>query len=186
MKQLKRWKYKNLTFFFLSLLLAFFIFQNEAVHSYLQHLGKLGYIGAFLSGILFVSTFTVSSSMIILLVLAETLSPLEIGIVAGAGAVVGDLIIFRFVKNDMAREMKQIYHLFDKKHHIKKVLHTKYFSWTLPVVGALMIASPLPDELGVSLMGLSKLHTSKFLVLSFLLNSLGILFVVVASLVIKP
>lgn len=186
MKYLKRWKYKNLSFFLISLLFAFFIFRNEAVHGHLQHLGNLGYIGAFLSGILFVSTFTVSSSIIILLILAETLSPIEIGIVAGAGAVVGDIVIFRFVKNDLAREMKQLYHVFDRKHHLKKVFHTKYFSWTLPVVGALLIASPLPDELGVSLMGLSKLHTSQFLIVSFLLNSLGIFLVIVASLVIKP
>jgi uncharacterized membrane protein YdjX (TVP38/TMEM64 family) len=118
--------------------------------------------------------------------LAETLSPVEIGLIAGLGAVVGDFAIFRFVKDDLAREIKQIYSLFDRNHHAMKVLHTRYFSWTLPVVGAIIIASPLPDEIGVSLMGISKLKAYQFLLISFILNSIGIFLVVSASFVIKP
>ena len=183
---MKTWKYKNLTFLVASLLVAYFVFSNETIHSYLLHLGNFGYFGAFLAGILFVSTFTVATGAIILLVLAETLSAIEIGLIAGLGAVVGDFIIFRFVKDDLVREIKQLYSVFDKKHHFRKVLRTKYFSWTLPVVGAIMIASPLPDEIGVILMGISKLKTYQFFLVSFLLNAIGIFLVVSASLVIKP
>lgn len=183
---MRNWKFKNLTFLLLSLLLAYFVLQNETLHSYLLHLGNFGYIGAFFAGILFVSTFTVATGAIILLVLAETLSPIEIGIVAGVGAVIGDFAIFHLVKDDLAREIKHIYNLFDRNHHIQKVFRTKYFSWTLPVLGAIIIASPLPDEIGVSLMGISKLRSYQFLIVSFILNSLGIFLVVSASAVIKP
>jgi len=186
MKTWKKYQYKNLTFFLFSLVLAYFVFRNETIHTFLLHLGNLGYIGAFFAGILFVSTFTVATGAIILLVLAETLSPIEIGIIAGLGAVVGDFAIFRFVKDDLAREIKAIYDNFDGGHHLKKVLHTKYFSWTLPVLGAIIIASPLPDEVGLSLMGISKMTTFKFLLISFLLNAIGIFLVVSASSVIKP
>jgi len=183
---MKHWKYKNLTFLFISLVIAFYILRNETLHSYLLHLGTVGYLGAFLAGMLFVSTFTVATGVIILLVLAETLSPMEIGLVAGLGAVVGDFLIFRFVKDGLAKELKRFYHFFDGKNHFKKVLQSKYFSWTFPVVGAAMIASPLPDEIGISLMGISKLKTYQFLLLSFVLNAVGIFLVVSASLVIKP
>jgi hypothetical protein len=182
----KHWKYKNLTFLFLSIMVAFFVLRNETLHSYLLHLGNFGYIGAFLAGILFVSTFTIATGAIILLVLAETLSPTEIGLVAGLGAVVGDFAIYRFVKDDLTREIKQIYSMFDRKNHFKRVLHTKYFSWMFPVVGAAIIASPLPDEIGVSLMGISKLKTYQFLLISFILNAIGIFLVVSASVVVKP
>jgi len=47
-------------------------------------------------------------------------------------------------------------------------------------VGALIIISPLPDELGVSLMGISKLKWYRFLLLSFTLNTLGIFFLLSA------
>ena len=183
---MKHWKYKNLTFLLFSLVLAFFVFRNETLHAFLLHLGNFGYVGAFLAGMLFVSTFTVATGAIILLVLTETLSPVEIGLIAGLGAVVGDFVIFRFVKDDIARELKLIYNQFGGNKHFKKVFHTKYFSWTLPVVGAILIASPLPDEVGVSLMGISKMKTYQFLFISFILNAIGIFLVVSASLVIKP
>ncbi|MCX6782912.1 MAG: hypothetical protein NTZ20_02875 [Candidatus Levybacteria bacterium] len=186
LKSYRYWKYKNITFLLLSLVVAFFVLRNETIHNFLLHLGSFGYIGAFLAGILFVSTFTVATGAIILLVLAETLSPIEIGIIAGFGAVVGDFIIFRFVKDDLAREIKDIYDKIDTNRHLKNVFQTKYFSWTLPVFGAVIIASPLPDEIGVSLMGISKLKTYQFLLISFILNAIGIFLVVSASIIIKP
>lgn len=185
-KSYKHWKYKNIIFLILSLVVAFFVLRNETIHSFLLHLGNFGYVGAFLAGILFVSTFTFATGAIILLVLAETLSPVEIGIIAGFGAVIGDFVIFRFVKDDLAREIRFIYNRMDTNHHLKKVFQTKYFSWTLPVFGAVIIASPLPDEIGVSLMGISKLKTYQFLLISFILNAVGIFLVVSASVLVKP
>lgn len=182
----KRWKFKNLTFLLISISVAFFLFQFEPFHVFLLRLQEFGYIGAFFAGILFVSTFTIASGALILLVLAEKLSPLEIGVIAGLGAVLGDFFIFRFIKDNLSKEVTDIYDQLDGHHHIKKVLHTKYFAWTLPVAGALIIASPLPDEIGVSLMGLSKMSSIQFMIVSFLLNAVGIFLIVSASTVIKP
>ena len=180
------WKCKNFTLVFTGVLIALTLSQIEAFHAFLLHLGNYGYIGAFLAGILFVSTFTVAIGMLMLLILAETLSPLEIGLIAGLGAVFGDFTIFRFVKDNLVNELEDIYNNVDSKHHLIKLLHSKYFSWTLPIIGALIIASPFPDELGVTLMGLSKMKTYEFLLVSFILNAIGIFLVVSASLVIKP
>ena len=186
MNTIKSYKYKNLTFFVMSIFFALFISQFEIFHEFLLHLNVLGLVGAFIGGILFVSTFTVATGTVILLVLAESYSPLQIGIVAGLGAVVGDVMIFRFVKDNLTREVEAIYQRFDHNHHVRRVLHTKYFSWTLPVVGAIIIASPFPDEIGVSLMGISKMRTYKFLFISLILNTIGIFLVITASTVIKP
>lgn len=181
-----RWKYKNITFLLTSITIAFFLSQYELFHILLLNFGDFGYIGAFIAGILFVSTFTVAAGAIILLVLAERLSPIEIGIIAGLGAVVGDFIIFRFVKDSLAREVQSIYDHIDGAHHIRRIFHSQYFSWTLPVIGAIIIATPFPDEIGVSLMGISKMRTYQFLSISFVLNAIGIFLVVSASLIIKP
>jgi len=182
----RRWKYKNLTFLLISIIVALFISRYEPFHNFLLNLGDFGYIGAFIAGILFVSTFTVATGAIILLVLAERLSPIEIGIIAGLGAVVGDFIIFRFIKDNLAQEVNDIYEHIDGNHHVKRIFHTKYFSWTLPVIGAIIIATPFPDEIGVSLMGISKMKTYKFLLVTFILNAIGIFLVVSASTIIKP
>lgn len=181
-----KWKYKNLTLAFIGILVAVLLSQVESFHSFLIHLGGFGYIGAFVSGILFVSMFTVATSALILFTLAETLSPIEIGLIAGLGAVVGDMTIFHFIKDNLSHEIEDIYNTIDRKKHLKKLFYTKYFNWMLPVFGAIIIASPLPDELGVSLIGLSKMNTVRFIFLSYILNSIGIFLVVSASVLIKP
>ncbi len=182
----RSWKYKNLTFVFLGVVIAIILSRIEILRQFLLHLGNLGYIGAFIAGILFVSTFTVATGAVILLILAETLSPIEIGIIAGLGGVFGDFAIFRFIKGNLADELEDIYNHIDNNNHFTKILHSKYFSWTLPVIGAIIIASPFPDEIGVSLIGISKMKTYQFLIISFLLNATGIFLVVSAALVIKP
>ena len=185
MQAIKSFRYKNLTLVFLGIIFAFILSESAEFHRFLLQIGDLGYLGAFLAGILFVSTFTVATGAVILFILAEKLSPLEIGIIAGLGAVVGDFTIFRFVKNDLVSEIEPIYEKLGGN-HLTKVLHTKYFSWTFPVFGAIIIASPFPDEIGVSLMGISKMKTYQFLIFSFILNALGIFLIVSASIFIKP
>jgi hypothetical protein len=169
----------------LSIIFAVFLSFYEPFHTFLLHLGKLGYLGAFIAGVLFVSTFTVATGIIILLVLAESLSPVELGIIAGFGAVFGDYVIFRFIKDNLLEEITPIYTKIGGT-HLTAILHTKYFSWTLPVIGAVIIATPFPDEIGVSLMGIAKMSTFKFMLVSFILNAVGIFFVVSAATVIKP
>ncbi len=183
MQNLKSFRYKNLLLVLLGVIIAFILSEYQPFHRFLFNLKDFGYIGAFIGGILFVSTFTVATGALILIVLAEKLSPLQIGLVAGLGAVIGDYTIFRLVKDDLISEITLIYDHFGGG-HLTKLLHTKYFSWTLPVIGAIIIASPLPDEIGVSLMGISKMKTYEFLILSFILNAIGIFLVVSASILI--
>lgn len=185
MQYWQHWHYKNLTFVFLGIMLAVTLSRIEVFHTFLLQLGNLGYLGAFIAGILFVNTFTVATGALVLMILSRQLWPIEIGIVAGLGAVIGDLLIFRFIEHNLESELAAVYNKIDSKHHFIKLLHSRYFHWTLPVIGAAIIASPLPDELGVTLMGISKMKTYKFILISFLLNSFGIFSIVSASLLIK-
>lgn len=184
-KKWHRYHYKNLTYLFISIVVAILLLQNQSFRDLLVHLGNYGYFGAFIGGVLFVSTFTVSIGTVLLLILTSTLNPIEIGIIAGLGAVIGDLTIFQFMRSKgLIDEIKHFFNYFGGE-KISHIIHTKYFSWSLPVVGALIIASPLPDELGVGLMGISKLKTYQFIILSYALNSIGIFLVISASLILK-
>lgn len=173
-------KYNNIILLIVSIYIALFLSQQPWFKEFLFRLGDFGYIGAFFAGALFSSTFTVTIGVVMLSYLADFLHPLEIGIIAGAGAVLCDFLIFKFVKGGIVEEVTPIYNDLGGK-HLSHLLHTKFFSWTLPVIGALIIISPVPDELGVSLLGLSKMTTIRFLMLSFLLNVVGISLVVTAS-----
>lgn len=175
-----RWKYKNTTFLIVSLLVFFYFADSVIVRQFIDGLGTLGYLGAFITGIFFVSTFTVAPAAVVLFNLADHLNPFEVAILAGLGAVVGDYIIFRFFKDRVFEELKP---LFDRLRgpRIVELLQTPYFAWLLPVIGATIIASPLPDELGVSILGISKMRSSHFLILSFFLNAIGIFIIVTLS-----
>src|SRR3989338_5981050 len=182
MKFLHHYHYKNLTLLGLSILVALYLLQNSNFQNALHNLGDWGYFGAFLGGMLFSSTFTVSVGSVILFILANNhLSVWEIAVFAAIGSVACDFIIFQMIRSrGLVDEIKHIFEFMggEKLHHI---LNTKYFSWTLPVIGAIIIASPLPDEVGVSLMGISHRRPSRFLLLSFGLNFTGILIIITAA-----
>ncbi|KKR76968.1 MAG: hypothetical protein UU21_C0001G0022 [Candidatus Levybacteria bacterium GW2011_GWA2_40_8] len=173
-------RYKNLTVLFISIVLAIVLSRFEPLHNILLHLGALGYLGALLGGMLFVWIFTMPTGLLILLTLNEVMPSFELAVIAAIGALIGDLTIFKFVKDDLLAEVQDVYNQFGGR-HLTHILHSKYFHWTLPVVGALIIASPLPDEVGVSLMGISKMKTYKFMIISFLLNFAGIYLVLLAE-----
>ena len=173
MKLFKNYKYKNLTILLLGTLIAIILSRVDFLNQFLLNLGHIEFIGSFVAGILFVSTFTAALGILILFDLAKTLSPLEIALIAGLGAAVGDFAFFRFFKGNLLPEIIPIYNSLGGQ-HITKILHHKYLSWTLPVIGAIIIASPLPDEVGISLMGLTRIKTYQFVVLSLILDVTGI------------
>ncbi len=171
--------------FVISVIFALWITRFEEFHTFLLRLGDWGYIGAFFAGFLFVSTFTVATGFVILLVMAESLNVLELAFIASLGGVLGDLIIFRFVKDGLVKEIAPIYKSLGGN-QVNRVLNTKYFSWSFPVIGAVIMASPFPDELGVSLLGLTRLKTYQFMIISFGLNVIGIVMLITASGFVKP
>lgn len=173
----RRWHYKNTTLLIFSLILFFLLAKTPQVDNFIKQVGTLGYIGAFITGIFFVSTFTVAPAAVVLYHLADTLQPLEIAVLAGLGAMVGDYIIFRFIQDRVFRELRP-YFLKHGRPYIRILYKSPYFAWMLPVFGAFIIASPFPDEVGVGLLGLSKIKRWQFFLLSLVLNATGIFFVV--------
>ncbi|MFH1854805.1 MAG: hypothetical protein ABH810_00085 [bacterium] len=171
------WKYKNIFLLIISIALFIYFLDSPFIVSIITQLGALGYVGAFLCGILFVSIFTVTPALAILYELASTLNPWLIALFAGLGAVVGDLIIFNFLKDKVFKELSPIFGKL-RGSLISKIFISPFFAWFVPILGAFMIAAPLPDELGLGLLGLSKIKLWQFVLVTFILNALGILIVV--------
>lgn len=176
----RAWKYKNVAGLAASLLLLWYIADHPTVTSAINGVAELGYFGAFITGIFFVSTFTVAPAAIVLYRLADTFNPYAIALFAGAGAVIGDYLIFRFLRDGVFQELKPLFAKMGGS-YIEKLLHTPYFFWLTPLVGALIIASPFPDEIGIGLMGISKIKPWQFVLLSFSLNALGIFIIVILA-----
>ncbi len=177
---LRGWRYRNTFMLVLSIVVLVLVLQSAQVRDWLDGLYQYGYIGAFVAGIFFVSTFTVAPAGVVLFSLGAHLHPILLAFTAGIGAVVGDYLILRFFKDKVYEEVRPLFARF-RGSYIEGIFKTPYFAWLIPVIGAAVIASPLPDEIGVGLLGSSKLPTWQFVVLTFTLNTLGILIIVSAS-----
>ena len=173
----KAWQYKNLTFLAVSLIAFFLLADTSFIDNFIRRVGNLGYFGAFLAGVFFVSTFTVAPASVVLFHIAQILNPFGVAVVAGLGVVLGDYTIFRFLKDRIFDELKPIFSKLGST-HFTWLISTPYFAWLAPFIGAIIIASPFPDEVGIGLMGISNLKNWQFLAISFMLNSLGILLIV--------
>lgn len=176
MESWKKWEYPYLTAVLISIFIAIFLGSSETFKSWLLHLGSLEYIGALIAGSLFVSSFTAAISIVVIAIMTENINPMALALIGGVGAVMGDYLVFKLIRSHLQDELAM---LFGKEgtNYVKHVLKSKYISWTLPIIGAFIIASPLPDELGVSLLGMSKMSDAKFILISYISNAIGILMI---------
>lgn len=171
------WRYKNTTLLILSIVLFLYFLDSSFIQFFIKSIGNLGYIGSFISGLFFVSVFTVAPASAIIFDIAKTLNPYLVALFAGIGAVLGDYIILRILKD---RVFEELLPLFKKMHgsFLETMFASPFFAWLIPLFGAIVIASPLPDEIGISLMGLSKIKNWQFILITFLLNSIGIFIII--------
>lgn len=165
--------YNHLLTLTFCLIVAILLSRNAQFHAFLLHIGEFGYIGAFIAGVLFVSTFTIATSIVILFALSASLSPLMLCLIAGTGATLGNFLMFCFIKENIIADFQSLFRQNKRK---KKKKNTYFLNthWTLPVIGALLIASPLPDELGIGFLSMFNMKTHQFLLLTFILKTVGI------------
>lgn len=130
-------------------------------------------IASFIAGIFFTSIFTIAPASIALVHIAQD-APIPGVVIFGAlGAMCGDLILFFFIRDRFAEDLMKTM----KKSTVRHILHSFHFGfmkYISPLIGALIIASPLPDEFGITLLGMSKVKTIVLLPISLLMNTFGI------------
>jgi len=179
-KKYRLWKYKNTILFATSIVLFVFILQDTRVHITLHSLSHFRYFNVFILGFFIASTFTVVPAITALTFLAQTLDPVTVAFTAGLGTMVGDYAIFHFFKDSVLTELKPFFFHF-RESRLLHLFSTPYFAWLSPVIGAIIIASPLPDEIGLGLLGSKRIRKWHFLTITFLLNSVGIFLILTAT-----
>lgn len=184
MKWFKNYKYKSLTLLFLSILLTIFLSQYDFLNKALFSSGHIPILGSFIAGALYISASTAALGILILSDLSKTLSPIQIAIAAGIGGAVADFALFRFLRGNIFLEINPIYNKLGGR-HLTRLMCRKYLKWSLPVIGAIIIASPLPDEIGIGLMGLSHIRNYQFVLLCLVLDTAGVFLLVTTFSLIK-
>lgn len=167
---------QDFSFIFVSIFLAIFLVQTDAFTNIIISIGELKWIGILFAGVFFTSIFTTVPAIALLGEFSQTTPFIVVATIGGLGAVLGDYIIFHFVKSRFSEDVNYLLSFTRKKRYFA-IFKTKLFRFFLPFIGALIIASPFPDEIGVTMMGLSKMKRKTFFVTSFALNGMGILFI---------
>lgn len=178
-------KYPRLCFLALSFVFAYVLYHVGAF-DWLDELHTYGYISIFIAGLLFSFGFTTPFAIAIFVELAPFVHPLVAAPIAGAGALTSDMLIFDLIRFSVFHD--EVMQLRSSKFilWIHGILHRdsipeKVRRWMLWSFAGIIIASPLPDELGVSLVsGISQMQPRNFSIMCFCFNTLGVLLLLLA------
>jgi hypothetical protein len=158
----------------MSVILVYFLFSGSANQPLHSSLVFLGYFGTFLADLLYPYALTSAAGTGILLILTKEQNLLLAGLIAGLKAVTSDILLLFFVKHGFRDEVEKL--------SKEKVVRT-ISRWIpapvrvyLPATFAgLLIASPLPTEMGIMLLAsIKNLSFKKFIVLVYALHASAI------------
>lgn len=171
-------KYPKLLVFLVTILIAAIIFW-EWMHSELinNFFLSLWYSWDFLWWLLYSYWFTSTSATAILLIIAKE-KVLWISIlVAWIWAFISDLVIYLFSKNSLLQEVtmfKEESYVIKFRNFLKNTFWRRY-RYIMPVVAYILIMSPLPTEIGITILATRKNVSMKlFMVITYILHTIGI------------
>lgn len=165
------------TFFAVSLSLAWWVVKSGHLNNLVETILPFRFVAEFLAGIFYTSFLTAPIAVAMLLVIAGANNPILTALLAGVGAVFGDLVIVTFFRRGLAKDVDMVSHELHLR-RINNFLKKWKLDFITPLLGAIIIASPLPDELGLLLLGASKLKYYQVAILTYVLNTAGILLII--------
>ena len=184
MKRLFKFRYPKIVLLIIAIILAYYIFSETSFPALLQGLNVSKYLIIFIGGLLFSFGFTTPFAIGIFL----TTNPENIflaSIIGGLGALASDMVIFNIIKLSFMDEFNRLEHTKPIKKMsslIKTKINEKIRVYLLYTCAGLIIASPLPDELGITMLaGLTAIKLSTLAKISFTMNALGILIMLAIS-----
>ena len=159
----------------LSVLVAVLLVRTEVLANLLASAEQFEIFGAFIAGMFFTSIFTTAPAIVALGEISLLQGIFYTALFGAAGCVAGDLIIFRFFRNRLSEHVAEIATHRSVWRRFRLLLKRRLFRWFTFLVGGLILASPLPEELGIAILGFSKMRVRYFALLSFVFNFFGIL-----------
>lgn len=162
---------KDLALVFLGAVLALLLSQLGVISFIINLIGNQ-ILASFFAGIFFTSVFTIAPASVALVNISGA-SIMTVSFWGALGALCGDLTLFFFIRDRFAKDVMDSMKP-SVLRHILNTFHLGFMKWISPILGALIIASPLPDEFGLALLGFSRTKVSILIPVSFIMNFLGV------------
>jgi uncharacterized membrane protein YdjX (TVP38/TMEM64 family) len=160
--------------------LSYYLFSTPIISKWIDSFNNLGYFGTFISGAMTAFGFTAPIGIGLL----SKIIPENIfiaTIIAGLGAMLIDLVIFNTIKFSFTDELKRLEKtkaIKEIEKIVKKNKHVKVVHYLLYILAGLVIVTPIPDEVGVSMLaGLTTINPFKFALISFCLHNIAFFFI---------
>ena len=170
-------KYPKLFLLTLCMIFTYYLFSTELISKWIEFFNNAGSFGIFISGILTAFGFTAPLGIGLL----SKINPSNIllaALIGAMGATIADLFIFHTIKFSFADEIKELEEtkaIKEIRKIVKKNKHVKIAHYLLYILAGLIIATPVPDEIGVSMLaGLTTIKPLKFTIISFVVHTAAI------------
>ncbi len=161
----------------ISICLAVFLANTNLLVNFLTSTKELQFLGSLVAGIFFTSIFTTAPAIATLGEIAQNNSILTTALFGAIGAVLGDLLIFRFIRDRLSDHLAELVKHQGFTKRTKALFRLKMFRWFTFLLGGLILASPFPDEIAISMFGFLHVKTSWFVPISFIFNFAGIVLI---------
>lgn len=179
-KKIFSFKYPKLLLLVIAIVSAYFLFSRPFILDFIKLFNNLGHFGVFISGTLTALGFTAPFGIGLL----TAINPEKIliaALIGGIGATVMDLIIFHAIKfsfMDEFRKLEKTKAIREIESIVKNNRHVLIRHYLLYIFAGIMLATPLPDELGISMLaGLTTIKPLNLSIISFCLHSTFIFFI---------
>ncbi|HIH10087.1 MAG TPA: hypothetical protein HA254_05470 [Candidatus Diapherotrites archaeon] len=174
-------RYPKLLGLLATVAVAYFAVSESAFDPMRIYFQQLGYIGTLFAGILFTYGFTAAPATAMFATIAKQQNIFIAAAIGGIGALIGDMLIFKILRHSFKDEIDQL----SKERPVAAMgsaIPTSIRGYIMPILGGFIIASPLPDEIGVGMLAAStNISGRAFTIFSFLLNSAGILAILILA-----
>jgi hypothetical protein len=181
MKNRREHYLRDILILLFSIGLAWSLKHSGALSWLLAEAERVPLVASVAVGAFFTSFFTVVPATAAIAELARTGTPiLRLALLGGLGAMLADFLIFLLLREAVAEPLLVLVQA-GSGERLKQFVRKGRHRLMGTLVGAIVIASPLPDEAGLLLMGLAKAKWHTTAVLTYLLNAAGIAIVALAA-----
>lgn len=183
-QKLFHFKYPKIFLLIFSIILAYFIFKNPNIVNWMNQLEKFSYFGIFIAG-MFIAIGFLAAFAVGFFIVIHPQNLLLTTFIATLGALASDMLIFKFIKISFMDEfdkLKKTKAVNNIKTIFDKSLGIRIRHYILYLFAGILIATPLPDEMGVSLLaGLTTIKPKILAIISFILHFVAIYIILRAS-----
>ncbi len=154
--------------------IAYLIVGSGVIENWVLRGGSWWLGLAFLGGLLYTTFSTTPIAVAIFISLAGAGAPgFLVAMLGGVGAAIGDTGLLAALRIGIIDEALAY---FARKTHgaFAKFMHRRLVRIVTILLGGIIVASPLPDELGIAIMGLTHLPNRYIMLVSFFFNTASI------------